>query len=95
MKAHDQSLSPEVRARLARKGQRLYAKACGGGSSDFCAESFALHHIKKGQPVVARDLLVFLEAEIERLRGEDPHSRLTRTANLADRIGKHLQEGEG
>ena len=44
-------LSPEVRARLAQKGRILYGKFCGTGGRGICAESFALHHIWRGEGV--------------------------------------------
>ncbi len=89
----DLELSPEVRARLARKGRILYGKFCGTSGKGICAESFALHHIWRGEGQVARDLLAFLETEVAALRDHDPHGRLPSANELAARIQRHL-EGE-
>jgi hypothetical protein len=59
---------PERRALLAIKGQRLYAKYCGTKGRGICAESFAEYHIWRGELVIARDLLVYLNAQIVCLR---------------------------
>ncbi len=84
-------LSPAERGRLAHKGRLLYGKFCGTGGRGICAESFALYHLWRGEPVVARDLLAFLQARIEALGAEDPEGRLAMTRELADRIRRHLE----
>ena len=91
----DIGLSLEQRSRLAHKGRLLYGKFCGTNGRGSCAESFALYHIWRGEAEVARDLLAFLDARIEALRGEDPAGRLATTEELAGRIRRHLQaEGD-
>ena len=87
-------LSPAERGRLAHKGRLLYGKSCGTGGRGICAESFALYHLWRGEPVVARDLLAFLGGRIEALAADDPEGRLAMTRELADRIRGHL-ESEG
>lgn len=84
-------LTPELRARLALKGRILYGKFCGTGGRGICAESFALYHLWRGEAVVARDLLAFLDDQILALRERDPHGRLALTEELAGRILKHLE----
>jgi hypothetical protein len=83
-------ISTEQRARLALKGRILYGKFCGTGGKGICAESFALYHIWRGDSEVARDLLAYLETEIQSLRGDDPKGRLALTEELAARIRRHL-----
>jgi hypothetical protein len=83
-------ISPEHRARLVVKGQILYGKFCGTDGQGNCAESFALHHIRLGEPTVARDLGAFLDERMEHLRVGDPDGRLAITEALADRIRSHL-----
>jgi hypothetical protein len=83
-------ISPERRARLAVKGRNLYAKFCGTVGRGNCAESFALHHIRLGEPTVALELIAFLDERIEHLRVGDPDDRLAMTEALADRIRSHL-----
>jgi hypothetical protein len=83
-------ISAECRARLALKGRILYGKFCGTGGQGICAESFALYHIWRGESEIARDLLAYLETEIQSLRGEDPTGRLALTEELAARIRRHL-----
>ena len=90
----DHELSPEARSRLAQKGRILYAKSCGTGGKGICAESFALHHIRRGEGEVARDLLAFLETEVTALRDHDPDGRLPLAVELAARIRCNL-EAEG
>jgi hypothetical protein len=90
----DHELSPEARARLALKGRILYGKSCGTDGKGICAESFALHHIGRGEGEVARDLLAFLETEVVALRDHDPDGRPPLAAELAARIRRHL-EAEG
>jgi len=83
-------LSPDQRKRLAEKGRILYVKSCGTTGKGTCAESFALHHIWRGEAEIARDLLAFLETEATALRAFDPDSRLTFTEELAARIRADL-----
>ncbi len=65
-------ISPRALAsELIVKGQILYGKSCGTGERGICAESFALHHIRLGEPTVARDLVAFLDERIEHLRVGD------------------------
>ena len=90
----DVQLTAEDRARLAHKGRLLYAKFCGTNGRGICAESFALYHIWRGEGDVARDLLTFLETQIEALRDRDPEGRLALTSELASRLRRHL-EAEG
>ena len=87
----DHELSPEARARLALKGRILYTKFCGTDGKGTCAESFALHHIGRGEGEVARDLLAFLETEVTALRDHDPDGRLPLAVELATRIRCHLE----
>lgn len=84
-------VSPERRARLALKARILYAKSCGTMGKRTCAESFALYHIGRGESEIARDLLVYLQTEIESLRRHDPKGRLAMTEELAARIQRHLE----
>jgi hypothetical protein len=83
-------LSPEERARLARKGQILYGKSCGMGGRGACAESFAVHQLRLGRVDVARDLLGFLDGRIAALLEDDPDGLLSVTESLAARIRRHL-----
>jgi hypothetical protein len=85
-------LNSEQRARLGEKGRILYRKSCGAtNGKNTCAESFAIHHINRGEQDVARDLLVFLDSEAEILRLDDPERRLQRTVELAARIRAYLE----
>ena len=86
-------IAPERRARLIVKGHILYGKYCGLDGRGICAEHFALHHIRLGEPIVARDLLGYLVERIEELQVCDPDDRLAMTETLAERIRFHL-EGE-
>jgi hypothetical protein len=61
-------VTPERREFLAQKGRRLYGKYCGLNGEGICAESFAEYHIWRGELVVARDFLVFLNLQAEMLR---------------------------
>ena len=83
--------SPERRARLNVKGLVLYGKSCKTGGRGICVESFVLHHIRLGEPTVARDLVAYLDDRIDALRADDPHGRLAMTEALADRIRGHLE----
>jgi hypothetical protein len=78
------------RARLAAKGQILYAKSCGTKGKMSCVEGFALYHIERGEPEIARDLLGFLETRSEALRSSDPEGQLARTDELTARIRRYL-----
>ncbi|MGP0068586.1 MAG: hypothetical protein ACLQGP_33925 [Isosphaeraceae bacterium] len=91
MSRAEDDLSPEQRARLARKGQLLYGKSCGTGGRGTCAESFAIHQRRLGHVVVVRDLLAFLSCRIEALRADDPDGLLPMTESLAGEIRKHLE----
>lgn len=81
-------LSPEERARLARKGEMLYGKSCEAGG---CAESFAMHQLRLGHVDVVDDLLRFLDGRIEVLRSSDPGGRLPGAEALAARIRRHRE----
>ncbi len=87
----DSHLSPEERARLARKGEILYGKSCGPSGRGTCAESFAVHQLRLGRVEVARDLLRFLDGRIAALRREDPDGLLPMTESLAARISQYLE----
>jgi hypothetical protein len=89
----DSHLSPEERARLARKGEILYGKSCGTSGRGTCAESFAVHQLRLGHIEVARDLLQFLDERIAVLRSDDPDGLLPMTEVLAARIRRHLGDG--
>ncbi len=84
-------ISAEERLRLARKGRSLYQKCCKSGEGS-CAEGFAFHHIDRGAPVVAQDLLVTLDAHARALREDDPDGRLALTEALASRIRARLAD---
>ena len=87
----------ERRAFLARKGKILYAKYCGTQGHGICSESFAEYHIWRGEYVVARDFLVYLESQLIELH-EQAHAdrqatfQLTITQGLVDRIKSLLGE---
>ena len=83
-------LSPEDRARLARKGEILYAKSCGAGGQGTCAESFALHQLRIGNVEVVRDLLGFLVGQLDALQSDD--ARLAMTEALVSRIRRLLED---
>ena len=58
----DVELSNDRRARLVVKGRLLYGKFCGTqGRGTLCRELRPLHHIRRGEAEVARELLAFLE----------------------------------
>jgi hypothetical protein len=88
------TIPPDGRVRLIVKGHILYGKYCGRGGLGICAEQFALHHIRLGEPTVARDLLDYLVERIEVLRLDDPDGRLSMTEALAARIRGHLESVE-
>lgn len=79
-------LTPDERARLARKGEILYAKSCGARGDGTCAESFIAHQLRLGRDAVARDLLRFLDGRIAALRLDDPDGLLPTTEALAARV---------
>jgi hypothetical protein len=85
-------LSPEERARLARKGETLYEKNCGTGGRGACEESFAVHHLRAGGLEVVHDLLRFLDGRLDALRMDDPDGLLPATEALASRIRRHLED---
>lgn len=85
-------LTPEERARLARKGEILYGKSCGTSGRGTCAESFAVHQLRLGRAEVARDLLRFLDGRLATLRSDDPDGLLPMTEALAARIRRHLED---
>jgi hypothetical protein len=85
-------LSPEERARLARKGEILYGKSCGKSGRGDCAESFAVHQLRLGRVEVVHDLLQFLDGRLKVLRSADPDGRLPATEALAARIRRHLED---
>jgi hypothetical protein len=87
---------PERRAFLAIKGQRLYGKYCGTNGRGICAESFAEYHIWRGELIVARDLLAYLNAQIACLRQSalttELEAQLHMTEGLIERIAALLGE---
>jgi hypothetical protein len=90
---------PERRAFLAIKGQRLYGKYCGTNGRGICAESFAEYHIWRGELIVARDLLAYLNAQIACLHQTVPttpeiETQLHMTEGLIERITALLGECE-
>lgn len=90
-------VAPERRALLAVKGRRLYGKYCGTKGRGICAESFAEYHIWRGELVIARDLLVYLQTQVETLRRTTPctpeaQQQLVMTEKLIERIKGHLGE---
>ncbi len=91
MNHRESELSPERRARLARKGQILYGKSCGPGGRGTCAESFARYQLRLGNIGVVRDLLQFLDRRLVALRADDPEGQLPMTESLATRIRQHLE----
>jgi hypothetical protein len=94
MDATEVEIAPERRARLIIKGHILYGKYCGLDGRGICAEHFALHHIRLGEPIVARDLVSYLDGRIDALRIREPDGRLAMTEALAERIRRHLGEEE-
>lgn len=90
-------VTPERRAALACKGQRLYDKYCGTKGTGICAESFAEYHIWRGEYAVARDFLVYLNRQVEMLRAALPTApdlqpQLAMTERLIGRIEALLGE---
>ncbi len=80
---------PESRARLALKGEALYAKSCRTGRGA-CAEGFVVHQLRIGNEEVVRDFLRFLRARLADLEPNDPEGLRAMTEGLAGRIGEHL-----
>jgi hypothetical protein len=92
-------VAKERRAFLAQKGKILYSKYCGTQGHGICSESFAEYHIWRGEYVVARDFLVYLESELISLREEaqaDSQAafQLIITQGLVERIQSLLGETE-
>jgi hypothetical protein len=83
-------LTPERRRLLARKGRILYGKACSPSGRGSCAESFVLRQLELGHLEVVRDLLQFLESQLDVLRTNDPDGLLSVTETLARRIRRRL-----
>jgi hypothetical protein len=83
-------LTPEHRARLARKGQFLYAKSCGTRGRGGCAEGFAIHQLGIGNEEVVGDFLRFLKGRLARLRRDDPEGLREMTEGLIARIRSRL-----
>jgi hypothetical protein len=81
----------ERRARLARKGEILYAKSCGSKGRGGCAEGFAVHQLRVGNVEVVRDFLRFLEGRLALLERDDPEGVKGMTEGLIDRIRGHLE----
>jgi hypothetical protein len=91
------AVSPERRAILACKGQRLYDKYCGTKGRGICAESFAEYHIWRGEWVIARDFLVYLHVQVDLLRRSTSfapalEAQLAMTERLIARISALLGE---
>ncbi|MEO8611845.1 MAG: hypothetical protein ABI690_28355 [Chloroflexota bacterium] len=91
---------PERRAFLAIKGQRLYGKYCGTKGRGICAESFAEYHIWRGELIIARDFLGYLNVQIAYLHQIAPstpeiEAQLHMTEGLIERIAALLGESEG
>lgn len=82
---------------LAQKGRILYAKYCGTRGHGICSESFAEYHIWRGEYIIARDFLNYLETQLDELRQQalqDTQTafQLTITQGLFDRIQALLGE---
>ena len=93
------SVDDDRREFLAQKGKILYAKYCGTRGHGICSESFAEYHIWRGEYVVARDFLAYLETQLTELRQQAPVDtqaafQLTITQGLFDRIQALLGETE-
>lgn len=74
------------RARLARKGEILYAKSCGTDRRGGCAEGFAIHQLRIGNEEVVRDFLRFLQGRLALLEADDPEGLRGMTEGLIGRI---------
>jgi hypothetical protein len=81
----------ERRARLAWKGEILYAKSCGTRGRGGCVEGFVLHQLRVGNVEVVRDFLRFLEGRLVLLERDDPEGLKEMTENLIRRIRGHLE----
>jgi hypothetical protein len=96
----DEVLVDDARRKfLANKGMVLYAKYCGTRGHGICSESFAEYHIWRGEYIVARDFLAYLEIQLTDLRQQAKHDtqaafQLTITQGLFDRIHALLGETE-
>ncbi len=92
------AVPPERRAFLAIKGQRLYGKYCGTKGRGICAESFAEYHIWRGELIIVRDFLAYLNLQIACLHQTVPtpeiEAQLRMTAGLIGRISALLGESE-
>ncbi len=90
-------ISPERRAFLARKGQRLYGKYCDTKGRGICAESFAEYHVWRGELAVVRDFLDFLDTQLDMLRDTSDPAAMEQqriTEQLLQRIRAMVTEGE-
>jgi hypothetical protein len=85
-------LSADRRALLARKGQILYGKSCGTRGRGVCAESFARYQLGLGHVAVVRDLLQFLNSQLDALRANDPEGLLPMTESLTAEIRQLLED---
>jgi hypothetical protein len=88
-------VSPERREFLAVKGRILYSKYCGTKGNGICAVSFAEYHVWRGEYVVVRDFLTYLDNQLAILhQGGDPQTQqqLDITENLVERIEALLGE---
>ena len=83
-------VSAERRAQMAIKGRRLYGKYCGLNGEGICAESFAEYHIRRGELIIARDFLAYLEEVVADL--EVQPATLLMTRRLIQRIRRTLGE---
>jgi hypothetical protein len=85
------AVSPERRAILACKGQRLYDKYCGTKGRGICAESFAEYHIWRGEWVIARDFLVYLHIQVDLLRRSTSFApALEAQLHMTERLIAHI-----
>ena len=90
---HEIVVAPERRAFLATKGKLLYSKYCDTSGKGICAESFAEYHLWRGEYVVVRDLLVFLQEQEVILQLEpDKAYQLEITRQLIQRIEHQLHD---
>jgi hypothetical protein len=90
-------ISPDRRRFLAHKGRLLYAKYCGTKGSGICAESFAEYHIWRGEWVVVRDFLAYLDEQVKSLHSHisttpEIDAQLQITDRLIERISHMLGE---
>jgi hypothetical protein len=87
----DAELSPERRAALARKGEKLYAKQCTAKGPSSCAEGFAAYQLELGHTQVVRDFLEYLLGQVATLGGAEQGDLQARTEALIDRIRRRLE----